>query len=256
VGPTTNDLRGSKVDRESTKNIVMKQRRVVDAAPSQDDNDYIILAELKEVVETVSKNLTDAFTALLVSFKISWIYINKLVTSIIRPPKDDIFAINFTKADGQTVVMALDTINSRLGVAGGIFSNNADNNALPNSKFVRLQFDPTGFNNYYGDLVSYDGPNNLYLPLAIRGSIITLGAPGTTDKLAFYTDDATLAVVKQVLAAYSSNNQVAYTGLATGVGGSPYASVADLNNLRVAYNNLRVMCEDLRSKLQSSTLVG
>lgn len=256
MDPATNSLRGSKVDSMSTKNQDMKLRRTVNAAPAEDKNDYVILGQLFDAVETVSKNLTDAFTALLVSFKVSWIFITKLVTSLIRPYKDSTLAIQFMKADGETLVAALDTLNSRFGVAGGIYSINADHNSLGDQKFVRLQFDPTGFNNYYGDLVSFDPVTNLYLPLAIRGSIITLGSPDATDKLAFYTDDATLAVIKQILAAYSSLNPGTYLGLATGVAGSPYASVIDLNNLRTAYNNLRVMCEDLRSKLQTSTLVG
>jgi len=49
---------------------------------------------------------------------------------------------------------------------------------------------------------------------------------------------------------YTSNPESgSYTGLASGEPGSPYAAVADLNALRVAYENLRVLTETLLSRL-------
>jgi hypothetical protein len=51
------------------------------------------------------------------------------------------------------------------------------------------------------------------------------------------------------LAAYVSDTEgVAYTGINNAEAGTPYAQVSDLNALRVAYENLRVMVEDLRTQ--------
>lgn len=64
------------------------------------------------------------------------------------------------------------------------------------------------------------------------------------------------AAAQQTLNAYTSDGEgVAYTGIATGVGGTPYAAVADLNTLRVAYQNLLASYDDLRTKLKATTLV-
>lgn len=50
------------------------------------------------------------------------------------------------------------------------------------------------------------------------------------------------------LAAYTADDEsAAYTGIATGVGGTPYAAVTDLNALRVAYENLRAQVESIRT---------
>ncbi len=43
----------------------------------------------------------------------------------------------------------------------------------------------------------------------------------------------------------------AYSGLASGQAGSPYAAAADLNNLRVAYENLRVSAENTTQVLNA-----
>lgn len=39
-----------------------------------------------------------------------------------------------------------------------------------------------------------------------------------------------------------------YTGLATGLGATPYASVVDMNSLRVAYETLRAAFDDFKTK--------
>jgi hypothetical protein len=58
--------------------------------------------------------------------------------------------------------------------------------------------------------------------------------------------------IQQVLAAYTSDGEgSAYTGAADGE-----AKLADLNQLRVAYETLRASYDDLRTKLQTSTLVA
>ena len=86
------------------------------------------------------------------------------------------------------------------------------------------------------------------------------GASGTTDrtqtiaiqtlgnKIGFF---AGTPIVKQSFIAYTANNQsAAYTGAADGE-----AKLADLNALRVAYENLRLAYEDLKSKMVATTLV-
>lgn len=73
----------------------------------------------------------------------------------------------------------------------------------------------------------------------------------------FSTADATLS-------AYTSDPESSsYSGIDNAQGGTPYATVADLNQLRVAYETLRVHAEDLAQfvnslvdKLQSLGLVG
>lgn len=94
------------------------------------------------------------------------------------------------------------------------------------------------------------------------GSGLTIGN-SWTPTLNLAMTDTTLgffgatAAAKQTLNSYSTNTQgSAYSGIATGVGGSPYAQVNDLNTLRVAYENLRASYDDLRTKLQTTTLVG
>jgi len=54
------------------------------------------------------------------------------------------------------------------------------------------------------------------------------------------------------ISTYSANVQSsAFTGIASGVGGTPYAQLTDLNNLRVAYENLRTFAEDVAQALNA-----
>jgi hypothetical protein len=63
--------------------------------------------------------------------------------------------------------------------------------------------------------------------------------------------------IQQVLNAYTSDGEGnAYTGIDNLQAGTVYATVADLNTLRGAYETLRASYDDLRTKLQTSTLVG
>ena len=60
------------------------------------------------------------------------------------------------------------------------------------------------------------------------------------------------ATADLTLSAYTPDTEsVAYTGLATGVGGTPYARVTDLEALRAAYENLRLFVEDAVGLLNS-----
>jgi hypothetical protein len=79
-----------------------------------------------------------------------------------------------------------------------------------------------------------------------------LGFFGTTTsgKPSNYTQ--TYATADKTLSAYTSDPESgAYTGIATGVGGTPYAQLTDLNSLRVAYENLRAFTEDAAQMLNS-----
>lgn len=92
-------------------------------------------------------------------------------------------------------------------------------------------------------------------PTDLGATPLVLGVTG--GQIAFFTTNTSLAVIKQILNSYTPNNQgVSYSGIANSATGSVFAQVADLNTLRVAYQNLRVAFEDLRFKLQTSTLMG
>lgn len=65
-----------------------------------------------------------------------------------------------------------------------------------------------------------------------------------------YTQTYTTA--DRTISAYASSVQsAAYSGVATGQSGSPYAQVADLNSLRLAYENLRAFSEDVGQALNA-----
>lgn len=62
---------------------------------------------------------------------------------------------------------------------------------------------------------------------------------------------------KQTLTSYTSNHQnTIYLGITNTAAGFVFAQVTDLNSLRSAYENLRTSYDDIRSKLQNTTLVG
>lgn len=250
-----NVTRGHKVDLLTTKNLNMKGRKVTGAAPASDSNDYVILDQLNSLKDELTQDLATALVGLAVVFKKAWTTILNLVVSKMAPPADSVIAIQFLKADQVTQVAAFDTLNSRFGVGGGIYSLQGDHATLPNVPFIRIQYDPTGYLGYYGDLVVYDPVANAYLPLAIRADPLTLGYVGS--RLAFFDTDKTHAVGKQFLNFYTPYGMGgSFVGLGSGAVGSPYAQVNDLNNLRIGYETLRIMCEDLRVKLQATTLVG
>lgn len=95
-------------------------------------------------------------------------------------------------------------------------------------------------------------------------SFATAGAnPRAISSTQFFVTTTTIGffngtpAVQQILNAYTANIQGSpYSGLASGLGGSPYAQVSDVNALRLAYENLRASYDDLRTKLRTSTLVG
>lgn len=83
---------------------------------------------------------------------------------------------------------------------------------------------------------------------------IEIEASGTAVKLGFFGGTT---AVQQALNAYTSDGEgAAYTGIDNAQAGTVYATVVDLNQLRVAYETLRASYDDLRTKLQTSTIVA
>lgn len=83
---------------------------------------------------------------------------------------------------------------------------------------------------------------------------IEIEADGSAVKLGFFGGTTT---IQQILAAYTTDSEsIAYTGIDNAQVGTVYATVADLNLLRAAYETLRASYDDLRTKLQTSTLVA
>jgi hypothetical protein len=104
-------------------------------------------------------------------------------------------------------------------------------------------------------------------------TIFTADASGTAPRIGFlgaaaaaraaaYTQ--TYSTAARTMPAYTTDAESgAYTGIATGVGGTPYAQLTDLNSLRVAYENLRAnhdaiiqVINSLIDDLQANGLVG
>ena len=76
----------------------------------------------------------------------------------------------------------------------------------------------------------------------------------TTQKIGFWN---VTPVVQQVLSAYTTDAESsAYTGIDNLQVGTVYATVADLNQLRVAYETLRTAHDDLRTKLQTTGILA
>jgi hypothetical protein len=79
---------------------------------------------------------------------------------------------------------------------------------------------------------------------------VTLRATGAVVSPATFTQ--TYSTADATLSAYTADvESVAYTGLADGVGGTPYASVTDLNALRAAVEVQRLFTEDIAGMLNA-----
>ena len=90
--------------------------------------------------------------------------------------------------------------------------------------------------------------------MAFGSSTGTKIGTATTQKLGFWN---VAPVVQQVTAAYTSDGEgAAYTGIDNLQAGSVYATVADLNQLRVAYETLRASYDDLLTKLKNTGIVA
>ena len=94
-------------------------------------------------------------------------------------------------------------------------------------------------------LSAYDTAARLGIEIEADGTAVKIGLFGGT------------TAIQQVLNAYTSDGEgSAYSGLDNLQVGNVYASLTDLNQLRVAYETLRASYDDLRTKLQTSTLVA
>lgn len=98
-----------------------------------------------------------------------------------------------------------------------------------------------------GYLLCYDRTGAAYIPMNIHGSTITF-----TGNLGFF---GLTPVAQQTLNAYTTNSQSS-TYTSTPAALAQAATLADLNILRVAYENLRASYDDLRTKLKITTLVA
>jgi hypothetical protein len=244
------ELRGAKVDMVTTKDNDMKLRRVVNAAPAQNSNDYVIKSQVDDSTNALQTQI-DSVNNTLKS--------NKITVSIIKPPQDSTTAIQITEANGITPVMTIDTIDNFVGVGvsppaskmdvnGSIITRGVDSTVPTGTVgYGRFSYDIVG---NICDVLSY--MNGAFQELTIRGTPLILGVTG--GKIGFYN---AAAQPQQVLNSYTSAPvSTTYFGIATGVAGTPYAQVSDLNTLRAAVENLRLMCDDLRTKLRTSTIVG
>ena len=90
--------------------------------------------------------------------------------------------------------------------------------------------------------------------LILSGTTGTKIGTATTQKLGFWN---VTPVVQQATNAYTSDGEgSAYTGIDNLQVGTVYATVADLNTLRVAYETLRASYDDLRTKLITTGIVA
>lgn len=105
-----------------------------------------------------------------------------------------------------------------------------------------------------GDDLTLKGSSN-----ATPGTVKVGGA--TTDLVGFYGNTGvaqpsaytqTYATADKTLSAYTPDDEsAAYTGIDNAQAGTVYATVADLNALRTAYENLRALTEDLAAFVNS-----
>jgi hypothetical protein len=314
-----NNLRDSILDMLSTKDHDMKRRRVINASPSVNKNDYTTRSELEAAVSeskilSIAKKLfssslnivtriiappfdaTDALSITkadqitpLITFdtitpkiflQVLTRAVSGFIVGLLYPNADSTTAIKITKADGTTDVIVIDTTNKRVTIPAVITSNSS-------FQVGSLEFQSHSSNEaWITDNMYYNGTNWIYradgygavLHFSAGGIKLqtfassTAGSTGTAINAITITatGDPVIGIsggnvgffgaavaAKQTLNSYTSDGEgSAYTGISTGLVGLVYASVADLNQLRVAYETLRASYDDLRTKLQTTTLVG
>lgn len=254
-------LRDNKVDTLSTQNQDMRGRRIIGTGASVDPTDVVIQKELTAAINKLDTNLNNLFSIISELFKTTIRFFAGLITNLIAPPFDSATALQITKADKTTSMLILDTLTPQL---------NINTNTLVNH--------PTGYVNIW---VGKDTSNSLkllwdnstngaqlnnfaagtYKNFEIDGSPLYLNSNSGGDlnlnkiggKLSFFGGTA---VGIQTLNAYVTNMQSSsYTGINNTQVGTVYAQVTDLNNLRLAYENLRSMVDDLRTKFKNTTLI-
>jgi hypothetical protein len=244
-------LRDSKVDFLTTKIQDLHGRRLVNAGDAVGAKDYVTKQQLEKYTD---KSLIASIALLVIKS------ITSFALRIISPVVDSVEAIQITKADKRTPILIIDSINKKVSI--GSTSPDAQFEIDGEGRFRILNGTGTApaagkglelvcISNV-GYVLVYDRDGTAYLPLTLLGSDITVG--DANSNIGFF---GTTPAVQQTLNAYTTDSEaIAYTGLATGLGATPYASVTDLNALRVAYQNLRASYDDLRTKLQNTTLVA
>lgn len=240
-----------------TQDIDLHQRKIINASGASIDTDYATLADVKSA--TSANSNSDQTGGI---FKQIIQAIVGLVTKIIAPPADSTTALKITKADKTTALMTFDTTTPEIDTAANIhIYNGAATNAKifigQNStvKRIHILYNPT---TNAGFINSFDTPN--YRPLSLEGNPINLGLTSggsivigaTAASIGFF--NASPATF-QVLNSYIPLN-LSFLFTTTPAALAQAATIADLNTLRNAYENLRISYEDLRSKLQTTTLVG
>lgn len=251
-----NDFNLNKLDSITTQNQDFKGRRIVNAGDSIDKQDYITQKELTDA--TNSSVLTNLVLRVIGG-------LSKFVLSVLSPPVDGLTALVVTRADQKTRILTFDTTNKRVNL-GGVLAPTELLTLEVAAAATGLSLKEATTGNYVAYLVGSSATgDNGKLVLESGGVVkVTVDAAGAStfnggnvlisQNVGFF---GAAAAAQQTLSAYVSNNQnVAYTGLATGVAGTPYASLVDLNALRVAYQNLKVSYDDLQTKIRTTTLVA
>ncbi len=244
-------IRSNRIDRDSVRDVDLHGRRFRNGGDSLAPQDFVTRNELDKHLKKNKSTLNTYFTEFLSRVRI-------FVLNIIAPPVDSTTAIRITKANQTTNILIVDTLNEEVEIVSGTL-------------FVELG-NAIGQIVSSGSTVTIGGGTATNLELTSFGSTSIKLASGNT--IGFF---GATPVVKQTLAAYSSDGEgSAYGGavlststinykdhaganqsmnVVTGPA-STFALVSEVNQLRVAYETLRASYDDLRTKLQNTTLVG
>lgn len=269
------NLRNNKVDYLTSKNIDFHGRKIVNAGSATDSKDYTTLQDIRNFIS----NLLRAPITFFNNF-----FLPKLLPNL---------PLRLTKTwqvISQAIDIATSDISGVLSVANGGTNNNSQTTDGV-AYFDGTKIITSGLLYYNGSIFAVNTitpitgltPENLFQVhggtdenFLVTGKVtlstgVTIRTPtddATTqqglelrsDPILFGVSTAQIGFFggtpasQQTLAAYTANNQsAAYT--ATPLALINAATLADLNILRVAYENLRVMVEDHRTKDVATTLV-
>lgn len=276
-----NNLNDSKVDLLTTRDLDFHGRRVRNAGNSISAQDYVTRKELEAA--SSESVLTKLFNKLIALPR-------DILTRLISPPFDATNALIISKADRVTPIVTFDTLTpevnvastnfylSKYGVDGGYLNRRANGtlasptqvlanerigywigtayhsgSAYANTAGISFYASENQTNTARGSLMQFETVITGATARAVRFKVDGNGDFVIVQNVGFF--NATPAA-QQTLNAYTTDSEAgAYSGLATALGGTPYAAVSDLNALRTAYENLRASYDDLRAKLKITTLV-
>lgn len=285
----TNDrLRSDKVDQLTSRNVDLHGRRFLNAGKSQGPSDFVTQQEIPNLTD--STPVKNSFLHKIYQIFSNTIQLLNLAPN--RPLKLDLKGEVISK---QIDLTDLDDVSGILPIANGGTNNDTQSTGgvayFDGTKIVTsglLYYDAAqgifsvGTLTPIGSLTPeglfqvhcatdqnfiITGKVSLSTGVCIRtpndAATLQQGLEFRNDPLLFGISTATIGffggtpVVKQTLNAYIPDDEsAAFGGIATGLGGTIYAQVANLNQLRVAYETLRAMVDDLRTKIQTTTLVG